>query len=432
MGLRAAWRGLLGREVTSGVTASADPSGPDTLNNPDGFSVAALLGRSKAGAPMSERTALTLPAVLRAMEILTGVFAMTPLIYYRSLPDGGKERATSSPLYRIFRRSPNAVQSAFQFKEAMLGDLLMAGGFFAFNHRDDRFQLSGLTRLDPYGAAVNQHWDRTDGHSLFFDVTLPNGARERLSQSDCWHVPGFSRDGLIGLNRIRFMDTALTAAAATSDFAARFWENNAQPSTLLKTKGKVTPEDKAKIRTDWLSRFRGSRAAGDVAVLDQELEAQFLSHDNRQSQFIEARTFAVLEVARAFGVPPHLLFELSRATFSNIDHQSLEFIIYCMSLHYERVAAAATHAFAEEGHFFEFLPEALLKGDIKARFEAYGIAIDKGIYSPNEVRRRENENSREGGDEYRVGSGSTLEGQGAPAPRQRPSPPPRGDEEDDD
>lgn len=432
MGLRAAWRWLLGREDTSGVTASADPSGPDTLNNPDGFSVAALLGRSKAGAPMSERTALTLPAVLRAYELLTGVFAMTPMIYYRSLPDGGKERATSSPLYRIFRRSANPVQSAFQFKEVLLGDMLMAGRFVSYNHWDDRFQLSGLTRLDPYGATLNQHWRREDGYELFYDVMLPDGSRERLSRSDCWYVPGFSRDGLTGLNRLQLMDTALSAGASTSEYAARFWENNAQPSTLLKAKGKVEPKDKAAIRADWLARFRGPRSAGDVAVLDQELEAQFLSHNNKDAQYIEVRAFSVLEVSRAFGVPPHLLFELSRATFSNIDHQSLEFIIYCMSLHYERVAAAATHAFAEEGHFFEFLPEALLKGDIKARFEAYGIAIDKGIYSPNEVRRRENENSREGGDEYRVGSGSTLEGQAAPAPRQRPSPPPRGDEEDDD
>lgn len=433
MGLRAAVRNWLNADSSGGPSASTTTDGgaTETLHDPTGFSVTSLLGRRGGPAHMTERSALTLPAVLRALEILSGVFAMTPLIYYRQLDDGGKERARNSPLYAMFRSRPNATQSAFLFKEVMLGDLLMSGGYFAYIHRDGRYQPKAFTRLDPYGGTVNQQWDREDGHELFFDVRLPDGSRERLTRADCWHVPGFSRDGLVGLNRIHFMREALASAVATSEFAARFWENNAQPSTVLTAKGKVAPEDKNKIRQDWRERFGGAKKAGDVAVVDQEMDVKFLSQDNKASQYIETRTFSVLEVSRAFGVPPHLLFELSRATFSNIDHQSLEFIIYCMSLHYERVAAAATHAFAEDGHFFEFLPDALLKGDIKSRYEAYGVAIDKGILNPNEVRRRENENSRPGGDEYRVGSGSTLEGQAAPAPRQQSAPSPPDEEEED-
>lgn len=436
MGIRAALRALVSADPVPAPASPAPVAGAEGLDDDAGWSVTAMLGRTGGRAPINERTALTLPAVWRALEILSGVFAMTPLIYYKQLDDDGKERAKSSPLYKIFRSAPNATQSDFAFKEVLLGDLLLAGRFAAFTHRDGLFQTTALTRLDPYPVAVNQSWDKKDGTELFFDVTLPDHARERLTRADIWYVPGFSRDGLVGLDRVQFMKDAIASGVATSEYAARFWENNAQPSTVLTAKGKVVPEDKNKIRADWKKLFRGPKAAGEVAVVDQEMDVKFLSLDNKASQYVESRTFSVLEVSRAFGVPPHLLFELSRATFSNIDHQSLEFIIYCMGPHYARVAAAATQHFAEEGHFFEFLPEALLKGDIKGRFEAYGIAIDKGVYSPNEVRSMENRNKRPGGDEYRVGSGSTIEGAAQSAPRTRPAEPapqpPSGDPEDED
>ena len=233
-------------------------------------------------------------------------------------------------------------------------------------------------------------------------------------------------------NRLKLLQDTIEAAAATSQFAARFWENNAQPSTILTTKAKIDPEGKAAIKTDWTTRFSGARNAGSVAVLDQEMDAKFLAHDAKQSQYIETRGFYVVELARALGVPPHVVFELSRATFSNIEQQSLELILYSMMGHFERVAAAATHQFAEPGHFYEFLVDALLKGDIKSRYEAYSIAIDKGILNPNEVRRRENENDREGGDEYRLGSGSQVEGQqqSQPVDHRTPATAPAPSEED--
>lgn len=407
--MRAAWSALRADDIS----ADASP-----LNDVGGTSFVALLGgKLRAGTTQSEQAAMSVPAVLRALEILCGVFAMTPLLYYRQLPDGGKERATDSPLFDLFHLRPNSWQSSFAFKEVLLGDLLMQGKFGSFIHRGPLYRPEALTRLNPLGLFVSQQWNRQDGHELFFDVMLPDGSRDRLTRNDLWYVPGFSRDGLLGVERLKLMGDTIAASAATSEFAARFWENNAQPSTVLSSKQKVNAEKKAEIRKDWLERFRGPRKAGEVAVVDQEMDVKFLSPDNEASQFVEVRTFNVLEIARAWGVPPHLLFELSKATFSNIEQQSLEFIIYCMMTHYERVASAATHAFAEPGHFFEFLPDALLKGDIKSRYEAYAIAVDKGVLNPDEVRRKENMNSRPGGDKYRVGSGSTIEGE-------VPSPPP--------
>lgn len=444
MGMRtraqAALRAWRGSEAVAGVGHNGGPAlavegglpiGPaqpgivvpaDGMSDPGGMTVLNLLGRKGRGAPVSEHTALSVPAVLRALEVLCGLFAMTPFHYYRRTAEG-KVRVPDAPQALMFATSANAVQPAYLLKELMLGDLLMAGRFGAYIHRDALYRPRALSRLVPGGIHLNQHWDRSDGLELFYDVSLPDGSRPRLTRADMWFVPGFSRDGLVGLDRLKLLADSFEAAASMNEFAARFWDNNAQPSTVLTTKAKIDQPDKLKIRADWAARFAGPRNAGAVAVLDQEMKAEFLSHNNEEAQFVETRGFSVVEVGRAFGVPPHVLFELSRATFSNIEQQSLELYLYTMLGHFGRAQAHMTHQFAEPGHFFEANPDALLKGDIKSRYEAYAIAIDKGIYNPDEVRDLENRNRRPGGDKYRVGSGSTIEGQ-EPAAPPRPAAPP--------
>lgn len=423
MGLRSSLaRWLMGDTAM----ASGNVSASGELSDPNSSTFWALTGKSGSRVVVNEQSALGLPAVLRALEVLTGVFAMTPMIYYRRVGEG-RERVETSPLFTLFHDRPNDVQSAFLFKEVMLGDMLLAGGFSSFVHRDGMFQPRSLSRLNPRGVHPAQHWDRTDGIELFYDAQLPDGSQGRFSRTDIWHVPGFSRDGLFGVNRVKLLDDMLGAAVAAGEYARHFWENNAQPATVLTAKGKISPEDKAKFKIDWKSMFGGPRKAGDVAVMDQEMDAKTLGATNRDSQFVEVRGFNVVEVARAFGVPPHLLYELTRATFSNIEQQSLEFIMYCMMPHYERIAAAATHYFAEPGHFFEFLPDALLKGDVKTRWEAYKAARESGALNADEIRKRENMKPIGGkaGEEYWRPANMAVSGE--PNPTVTPPPQPQGE-----
>jgi len=346
---------------------------------------------SRAGVTVSETTAIGLPAVMQALRVLCGVFAMTPLHYYRET-EAGREKAKGDPLHRLFHRAPNRHQSAFAFKEIMLADILLAGNFYAYVSRDSRQRVVALTRLNPLNVTVNESFDRATGVELFYDATLPDKVSERFAARDIWHIAGISRNGLYGLNPVRYMRDALGATIATADYAASFWGNDARPGTILTTKAKISGEAKEALRADWKRRFGGSSRAGEIAVLDQELEPKFLSQDNQKSQFVETRTFQVLEVARMWGVPPHLLFELSRATFGNIEQQSLEFVIYHLGPHYERVASAANLAFAAEDGHFEFLEDALVKGDIKSRWEAYTAARNAGVLNADEIRERENLN----------------------------------------
>lgn len=423
------FRAILPRWLSgAGAAASGTPTASSQLTDLNSETFWALSGTSGGGrVTVNERSALSLPAVLHALEILTGVFAMTPMIYYRREGDG-KNRAEGSHLFTMFHERPNDVQSSFLFKEVLLGDMLMAGGFATFVHRDGMFRPKSLSRLNPRQVNPASHWDRQDGLELFYDAQLPDGSSGRFTRTDIWHVPGFSRDGLLGVNRIKLLDDMLGSAIAAGEYARHFWENNAQPATLLHAKGKVKPEDKALIKRDWKAMFGGARKAGEVAVLDQEMDAKTLGANNRESQFVEVRAFNVVEVARAFGVPPHLLYELTRATFSNIEQQSLEFIMYSMMPHYERVASAATHYFAEPGHYFEFLPDALLKGDVKTRWEAYKAARDSGAMNADEIRKRENLQPIGGaaGQEYWRPANMAVSGQPnppAPAPApQQPTP----------
>ncbi len=345
---------------------------------------------SRAGVLVNESTTMGLPAVMQAVRILSGVFAMTPLAYYRRTAEG-RERAEDDQLWTLLHDQPNRTQSAFAFKELLLADILLTGNFYAYVSRDSRMRPVALTRLKPGNVTVHDYFDRAGGIELFYDATLPDKSHERFAARDIWHIQGPSRDGEVGLNPLAYMRDAFGGAIATGDYTSRYWANNARPPIQLHTDATIKPEIKARIREDWRQRFAG--VDGDaIAVLDQGLKADFLTFDHQKSQMIETRQFQVLDVARAFGVPPHLLFDLSRATFSNIEHQSLEFITFHMGPHYERVASAAARQFAAPGHYFEFLTDALVKGDIKTRWEAYRIQRETGVLNADEIRARENLN----------------------------------------
>ena len=373
-------------------------------------------GTSKAGVKVTESTALSIPATLQALRVLSGVFAMTPLHLYRKT-ETGRSPASDDPVETLLARAPNSHQSAFDFFELMMQDMLLAGNFYAYVSRDSRSRPAALTRLKAGSVVVAEYFDRQNGQILFYDATLPDGSSERFPSRDIWHIKGMSRDGLSGLNPIRYARDAIGGAIATSDHAARFWNKGGRPGTVLTGKGKIPAEDKVKMRADWNAIYNGSDP-DLVAVLDQDLKAEFLSHDMKASQFLETRQFQVVDLARVWGVPPHLIFDLSQATFSNIEQQSLEFVIYHLGPHYARVAQAATRQFAQNGFYFEHLTDALVRGDLKSRMEAYWLQRQMGIVNANELRRRENQNDIPGdaGTEFWRPSNMARAGQPAEGP----------------
>lgn len=346
-------------------------------------------GPSRSGVAVNENSALSIPATLAALRILTGVFAMTPVHYYERAP-GGRLNRDALVEAQLFRANPNSHQTPFAFLELMLGDMLLSGNFYAYVSRNPRGEPVALTRLKPGTVRIADYFDREIGTILFYDATLPDGSSGRFAARDVLHIPGFTRDGLNGLDPVKYAREALGASIATSNHAASFWGKGGRPSTVLQSKNKISPDDKRRVRTDWQALYSGPDADA-VAVLDQELTAQFLSHDMKSSQFLETREFQVVDLARIWGVPPHLIFDLGKATYSNIEQQSLEFVIYHMGPHYERVGQALTKVFGRSGHYFEHLTDALVKGDLKSRMEAYWLQRQMGMANANELRGKENQ-----------------------------------------
>lgn len=375
-------------------------------------------GPSLAGVRVDESTALSLPATLQALRVLSGVAAMTPMPLFRTT-DQGRERARDEDLYKLLHDRPNGYQTSFEFREIMLTDILLAGNFFAYVSRDFAGRPVALTRLKPSTVHVAEFFDRSEGYTFFYDATLPDSTRERFPARDIWHVRNFSRDGIVGLNPLAFARDALGGAIQTSRHAAKYWGHGGRPPIALKAKGRIDKDDKERIRSDWKSIYGGGDGES-VAVLDQELDVSFLTEDNVKSQFLETRQFQVVDLARLWGVPPHLIFDLSRSTNNNIEHQSLEFVIYHLGPHYERIAQSATRQFAPEGYYFEHVTEALVKGDLKSRMEAYWQQRQMGMANANELRRRENVPDIPGaaGEEYWRPGNMTLAG--TPVEPQRP------------
>lgn len=387
--------GIVDRAYARIARASAASSAPRAQSNSEAQTAGQWKGLLAvggagmvAGARVTEETILGLPATLQALRILSGVFAMTPLHYYRRGAKG-RERVEGGALQELMHRAPNSYQTAFQYRELMMGDILLAGAHFAYISRDPTGRPVALTRLVPGSVTISQFFDRAEGQVLFYDATLPDGARERFAARDILHVAGFSRDGITGLNPIRYAREALGGALATGRHANTFWERGGKLDTVLQSKNRISPDDKSRIRYDW-EALHSSPGASRTAVLDQDLTANILNPDHQKSQFIETREFQVLELARIWGVPPHLIFDLSRATFGNIEQQSLEFVIYHLGPHFARVEQAVGMRFAERDHFFEHLTDALVRGDLKSRMEAYWHQRQMGMVSANELRRREN------------------------------------------
>lgn len=367
-------------------------------------------GPSRSGVRVDERAVLSLPATMQALRVLSGVFAATPRHYYRRDADG-RTRLPEDAMSRLIHDAPNSYQTAFEFWELYKQDLLLAGNFYAYVSRDFRGQPVALTRLKPWTVKVAEYFDRSEGYTLFYDATLPDGSSGRFPAREILHVRGMSRDGLVGMNPLRYMRDAFGGAIATADYAARYFESGARPSVVLTTEQRTSPEVRQEMRADW-KRLYGGLDGEKVAVLDQGVKPEFLSHDNQESQFVETRQFQVVDIARAWGVPPHLVFELSRATFSNIEQQSLEFITYHLGPHYARLEQALTRAFAAPGHYFEHLTDALVRGDLKSRMEAYWMQRQMGMVSADELRARENMNGiggAAGGERWRP-SNMTIAG----------------------
>ncbi len=222
-----------------------------------------------------------------------------------------------------------------------------------------------------------------------------------------FHIPGLGFDGVKGLSPIAMAREAIGLALATEEFGARFFGNGARPGGILEHPGVV--KDPEKLRKSWEEVYKGLQNSHKIAVLEEGMKYHEIGIPPEDAQFLETRKFQLNEICRLFRVPPHLVGDLERATFSNIEHQSIDFVVHTIRpwlVRWEQAIIKDLLLPEERKLYFpKFNVDGLLRGDFKTRMEGYAIGRQNGWYSANDIRELEDMNpipEEAGGDLYLV------------------------------
>jgi len=388
----------------------------DKPQNHIGSTYSFFFGGTASGKTVNERTAMQTTAVYACVRILAETIASLPLNVYRST-DNGKEKAINHQLYYLLHDEPNPEMTSFVFRETLMSHLLLWGNAYAEIIRDGRGKVLALYPLLPDRMTV----DRSPNGELYYEYRKDSGY-VILRPEDILHIPGLGFDGLVGYSPIAMAKNAIGMAIATEEYGGKFFANGASPGGVLEHPGVV--KDPARIRESWNAVYQGSGNAHRVAVLEEGMKFQPIGIPPEQAQFLETRKFQTEEICRIFRVPPHLVANLDKATFSNIEHQSISFVVHTIRPWLVRLEQGMNKALlspSEKGQYFVgFVVDGLLRGDYSSRMQGYAIGIQNGFLSPNDVRTLENMNTIEHGDIYAMnGNMLKLEDVGAYANTKR-------------
>lgn len=397
--------------IFSGLFKSRDKPKNSTAGSAYRF----FTGSSTAGKNVTERSAMQMTAVYSCVRVLSEAVAGLPLHLYKYRSDGGKEKAIDNPLYFLLHDEPNPEMTSFVFRETLMTHLLLWGNAYAQIIRNGKGEVVALYPLMPNRMTV----DRDENGRLYYkyyrgsDEAIRNKEYEViLSPYDVLHIPGLGFDGLVGYSPIAMAKNAIGLAMATEEYGAKFFANGAAPSGVLEHPG--TLKNPEKVRESWNATFGGSHNANKVAVLEEGMKYTPISISPEQAQFLETRKFQINEIARIFRVPPHMVGDLEKSSFSNIEQQSLEFVKYTLEPWLVRWEQSMVRSLLTPGekqeYFIKFNVDGLLRGDYASRMSGYATARQNGWMSANDIRELENLDripAEDGGDLYLINGNMT-------------------------
>ena len=289
-----------------------------------------FFGTSTAGKRVNERSSMQMTAVYSCVRILSEAVAGLPLHLYKYNSEGGKEKALNHPLYFLLHDEPNPEMTSFVFRETLMTHLLLWGNAYAQIIRNGKGEVVAMYPLMPDRMRV----DRDEHGRLYYEYqvqdsdapTMKNGT-VILKPYDVLHIPGLGFDGLVGYSPIAMAKNAIGLAIATEEYGSKFFANGATPGGLLEYPGTVKNPDA--VRESWEKGFSQGNSH-KIAVLEEGMKYTPISISPNEAQFLETRKFQINEIARIFRIPPHMLADLEKASFSNLELQSLEFVKYTL------------------------------------------------------------------------------------------------------
>jgi HK97 family phage portal protein len=358
---------------------------------------------SRAGVRVSPDTAMKVSAVYRCVSILANILAMFPKGMFERLPRGRQE-APQHPLDPIISFKPNRRQSAFEFWRQVCYHLVLRQNAYVQI-------VPGSAGRGWVGELVPLHPDRISGPEELADGRLRyeykrqgRDAVRLLGGIDIWHLTGLSSDGLKGLSMIDVASDSIGVSMAAEQHAARFFERGVKPAGILQHERTLTPRTAEEMGESFRRKWGGEQGVGGVPVLWEGMKFVPVAMTLKDAEFLDSRKFSVAEIARWFGVPPHMVGDVERSTSwgTGIEQQGLHFLIYSLQPWVELLEQSIrfTLVVQPERYYPKFNVNALLRMDSKTQADVFGKLIDKGVLSPNECRELLERNPREGGDEY--------------------------------
>lgn len=347
---------------------------------------------------VSADSAMRLTAVYACVRILSETMASLPFVLYRTDASGGKVRVTNHWLYRLFARRPNRFQNPFEWREMMQGHLALRGNAYNRIISNARGEITELVPIHPDRIRI----ELLPSGEFRYRVTDRDGRESVLPRGEVWHLRGLSSDGLLGMSPIEIARESVGMALAAQDYGARFFANDAKPTGgWIEFPGSFKDAEAKKVFRESYQQAQSGANRGKVLVLENGMKFHEVGVTNRDAQFLELRKFQITDIARLFRVPPHMIGDLDRATFSNIEQQSLEFVMHTMTPWAERWEASIEAELLpdDDGLEVEFDFANLMRGDAASRAGYYQSGIQNGWLTRNEARLAENLNPLEGLDE---------------------------------
>lgn len=355
---------------------------------------------SGSGIKISNSNALTSIPYYSGVNLISQTLAQVPLILYKRLSPRGKNRAIDHQLYRILHEEPNEFMSAFTFKETLQGHLLTWGNAYAEIDWEPRQKIvRALYPLRPDRMQVV--WEKGE---VVYKYSLPGDTGAKLPAWRILHIPGFGFDGLVGYDPITLAREAIGLSKATEKFGAKFFKSGSALNGVLTHPGRLGPNASENMRKSWEDMYSGLDNAHRVAILEEGVSYQDIGVPPVNAELLGTRKFQISEIARFLRIPPHMIGDLEKATFSNIEHQGIEYVVYTMTPWFTRWEQGINRKCLSPAdrleYFSEFLAEGLLRGDSQARAAFYKELFQMASISPNDIREKENMNPYEGGDVY--------------------------------
>lgn len=346
---------------------------------------------------VNPETSLTFSAVYAAVRVISETISQLPFNYYIKT-DRGREQYTENPLYLLAHSEPNHIQTKYIFFETLINTLLLYGNAFAHIERNERGLPIALYLIHPEDVKVI-----VKDNSIIYEVKQQGN----YDASDVIHIPDMALDGIVGQSRISAAKDNIALGIAAQTYGKEFFESGAKVGGVLQHPSTLGADAMQSLSEQWHRTYHtGYGGSFKTAVLEEGMTYKPIQLRPDEAQFLATRKFSILEIARIFRVPPHLLADLDRATFSNIEHQSIEYLNFCITPMLKKIEQEFNKKLIFENDkgktYFEFNTTALLRGDSKARAEYYAKLFSIGAISPNEIRRKENMNDSVDGDKYYI------------------------------